>query len=228
VNPNKRALLLVGSAKKQNHSTSESLGTYLLEQLHDKGFETEKLFIHKSLKSDKSQEELLGSIRHADIVVIAFPLYVDSLPYLVIKTMELIERNRQLKKNISKKRLLCIVNCGFPEVNHNKTALAICSQFAKEVNFKWIGGLALGGGEAIKGKPLIKIKGMARNIIKSLDLTANAIYSDQLISQEAIDEMAKTITPNWLYVFIGTMIWKWQAIKNGVYMKLGARPYQDL
>jgi len=36
-----RVLLLVGSPKGPNKSTSESLGTYLLDRLQEKGLETE-------------------------------------------------------------------------------------------------------------------------------------------------------------------------------------------
>ena len=51
MNDKKRVLLLVGSAK-QPHSTSESLGTYLIEKLKGNGFETETLFIHKSINGN--------------------------------------------------------------------------------------------------------------------------------------------------------------------------------
>jgi NAD(P)H-dependent FMN reductase len=221
----KRVLLLVGSAK-QNPSTSESLGVYLLEQLRTEGFTTETLFIHKVLLSDKGRRRLLEATVQADIVVIACPLYVDSVPYVVIRAMELIAKDRQVKKDVLEQRLVCIVNCGYPEAYQTDTALAMCRQFAREAGFQWAGGLALGGGEAIGGRPLLKVKGMARNVIKSLDLTADALVTGTPVPREAIQKMSKPLIPNCLYIWFGTISWKRQAKKHGVHKKLYDRPYE--
>ncbi len=226
MNTIKRVLLLVGSAKHP-HSTSESLGTYLIEKLQERGFETETLFIHKSLKSDDRRDELLAATNHPDIIVMAFPLYIDSLPYLVIRIMELIAKNRQEKKDLMEQSLVCIVNNGFPESYQNNTAIAICRQFAREAGFNWAGGLALGGGEAINGKPLLEVKGMARHAIKSLNLTADALATGKSVPQEAVKIMAKPFIPKWMYIWLGGMRWKRDAKKHGVHKKLYNRPYHS-
>jgi hypothetical protein len=225
VAPKKRVLLLIGSAK-QNPSTSESLGTYLLDQLRTKRCETKTLFIHKSLRSEKGRGGLLRATNQADIVVITCPLYVDSLPYVVIRAMELIAEDRQAKKDLREQRLLCIVNSGFPEAHQNDTALAICRQFAREAGFQWAGGLALGAGQAIGGRPLLSVKGMARNVIKSLDLTADALVIGKPVPRESVQKMARPLIPNWLYIWFGRINWKRQAKKHGVYKKLYDRPYE--
>ena len=221
----RRVLLLVGSAKK-NTSTSESLGAYLLGQLLTEGFSTETLFIHKSLRSDQGRGRLLEATSQADIVVIACPLYIDSLPYVVTRGMELIAKDRRPKRNLPEQRLLGIVNCGFPEAHHNDTALAMCRQFAREAGFQWAGGLALGAGEAIGGRPLLKVKGMARNVIKSLDLVADALAAGTPVPHEAVKKMAKRLMPSWLYMLFGNMGWRRQAMKNGAYRKLKDCPYE--
>ncbi|MCD6115795.1 hypothetical protein J7K93_02165 [bacterium] len=224
MNIKKRALLLVGSAKL-HHSTSESLGTYLTERLQERGFETDKMLIHKSIESDILKNELLSAANNADIVILTFPLYVDCLPYLVIRTMELIYENRYKKDNSTEQNFLCIANCGFPEAFHNNTALNICREFASETGFNWIGGLSLGGGEAIGGKPLRDVKGMAHNIIKSLNLTADAIAAGNTVPQQAVTLMAKPLIPNWVYLLFGSMSWKKLAKKYGAKNKLYDKPY---
>src|SRR3972149_5113086 len=88
-----KALLLIGSAKRP-HSNSESLGTYLLERLKDREFEAETLFIHRSLKSDDGTTALLEAVEKADLIILASPLYIGSLPYLVTRTLELIADDR--------------------------------------------------------------------------------------------------------------------------------------
>ena len=221
-----RVLLLVGSAKRPR-STSESLGTYLCERLGERGFEAETLLLHRALKSDEGCEELLAATDRADVIAIAFPLYVDSLPYLVIRAMELVAQHRQGRGDLKAQRLVAIVNCGFPEAHQNDTALAICRQFAREAGFEWAGGLALGGGEAINGQSLLRVKGMARNVIKSLDLTADALAEGKPVPQEAVGAMAKPITPAWAYAWLGGIGWKRRAKKHGVQKKLYDRPYQQ-
>lgn len=225
MNQAKRILLLVGSAKL-TRSTSEMLGTYILDKLGEKGFESETLFAHKMLNSEKGKDELLSSVNKADIIILAFPLYVDCLPYSIISMLEHIAKNRRTNDNLKKQSLLCIVNCGFPEAHQNDTAIAICRQFARETGFDWVGGLTLGGGEVITGRNLSAIKKLSRNVIKSLDLAVEAITDNKPVSQEAIDLMAKPLMPKWLYLFMGGLRWKRESKEHGVREKLFAKPYQ--
>lgn len=218
-------VLLVGSAKRPR-STSESLGTYLVERLRERGLACEMILIYRSLRSDEGRRALLAAIERADILLLAFPLYVDSLPSLVIRTLELLAECRQTSAKTRKQRLLAIVNCGFPEAHHNDTALAICRRFGKEAGFEWSGGLALGGGEAIDGQLLPGVKVMARNVIKSLDLTADALAAGEPIPQEAVRLMAKPFLPSWMYTWLGERRWRQRAKKHGVRDELDTRPYQ--
>lgn len=225
---NGRVLLLVGSAK-QSRSTSESLGTCLVERLRDRGFEPRVLFLHKSLRADESREELLSEIDGADLLVLAFPLYVDALPYLVTKTLEL-AADRRAGKPPGRKRqwMACIVNSGFPEAHQNDTAVGICRLFARKAGFEWAGGLALGGGGMIDGRPLQALGGRVRNVIRSLDLAAAALAEGKPAPQEAIELMGKPGAPAWMYMLIGGIGWWLRARKQGVARKLLDRPYENV
>jgi hypothetical protein len=225
MNTRGRALLLVGSARRPR-STSESLGTYLLERLAEHGFETETLLLHRVDKSEEGRLSLLAASDRADLLIIAFPLYVDNLPALVIRAMEQITQHRRQGAGRLGQRLLAIVNCGFPEAKDNETALAICRRFAREAGFNWVGGLALGGGPAIDGQPLSKVQGMARNVIHSLDLTAAALAEGQPLPSEAVEAMATPIVPTWVYMLMGGFGWRQQARKHRVQKRLHAQPYE--
>ena len=220
----KHALLLVGSIRKPN-STSDSLGSYLFDKLKEHNFGTESILIHHSLKSNKNIAELLSATDRTDLLVIAFPLYVDSLPHKVTKALELIAQHRKSKDSEKSQRLMIIVNCGFPEAQHNNTALAICRQFAKEAGFIWTGGLSLGAGASINGRKLSEVQGMARNMIKSLDLSVNALADGKPVPQEAMDLMSKPIIPIRAYTLIGSFGWKQMAKKYKADKKLRDRPY---
>lgn len=221
-----KALLLIGSAKMP-HSNSESLGMYLLERLKERGFEVEPLFIHRSLKSDNGISSLIEAVDRADLIILASPLYIDSLPYLVTRALELIGEDRRKKERVRAQRFTCIINCGFPEAQHTDPALAICRKFTAETGFTWAGGIGLGGGESLNAKHLKELGGMVRNIVKSLDLAADAMSQGKDIPQEAVKLMTKPIIPRWLYVFFGGMGWKKRAKKHGARKKLYERPYEE-
>ncbi|MBU0984425.1 MAG: NAD(P)H-dependent oxidoreductase [candidate division Zixibacteria bacterium] len=227
MNTAKRVLLLVGSAKQQT-STSEAIGTCLLERLHPAGFETETLFTHKASRSDEAMAELIAAVARADLIVLAFPLYVDCLPYTVINALEHIRDSRRSTTNHKDQSLLCIVNCGFPEAHQNETALAICRQFARETGFTWSGGLALGAGGVIHGRPLREVGGAARNVMASLDVTADALIRSEQIPKRAVDLMARPLVWKWVYLWYGSRGWRRVAKRNGVLKALGSRPYQKL
>jgi hypothetical protein len=198
-----------------------------MEKLKDHGFKTDALFVHKSIKQDDRKIDLLKKVCQADVIVIAFPLYVDSLPYLLTRAMEIIAIDRKGRKPQKEQRMVCIVNNGFPEAVHNDTALEICRKFAGETGFTWVGGLALGGGGTISGKPLSDIRSMARNIIKSLEMTADSIHSNKPLPKKAITLMAKPIIPKWLYLGIAGIGWKRTAKKFNTHKNLYDRPFMN-
>ena len=89
MNSDKLALLLIGSPRGKK-STSHSLGSYLLDLLGAKGMETQNMNIQMSLKTEEGKKKLLFLTDRSDIIILAFPLYVDTLPAPVIEMMELI------------------------------------------------------------------------------------------------------------------------------------------
>lgn len=224
MNTPEQALLLIGSPKVAR-STSESLGMYLLDKIREQGVEAEKILIATALKTDGGIDGLLRALDRSDLIILAFPLYIDSLPYPVIKALELIARHRQKKGVVGKKRFAAICNCGFPEAEHTGTALAMCRQFARETGIEWAGGLGLGGGEAIDGRHLNERGGMVRNVKRSLEITADALSRGEGVPGEAITLMSKRLMPAWLYLLVGGFGWKRRAWKNWVIGKMNDQPY---
>ncbi len=220
-----RAVLLVGSPRTRK-STSASLGSYLFEQLEARGLETQTIQIYTSLKSQERMKAMLDAIDNTDLLVLAFPLYVDSLPAPVIAALEKIAEHRQQKD--SPIRFSAIANCGFPEANHNDTALAICSEFARQNGFAWMGGLALGAGEGIvHGTPLNELDGRAVPLKGALDLAAEALANGQPVPQSARDLLAKPVIPAWMYTLMGKYGWQQQAKGFNVHKIMKRQPYLE-
>ncbi len=221
--PIRRAVLLVGSPRTRK-STSASLGGYLFEQLRIRGIETQTIQIHTSLYSQERMNAMYEAIDNTDLVVLAFPLYVDSLPAPVIAALEKITAHRN--GNPSSIRFATIANCGFPGADHNNTALAICSEFAHQNGFAWMGGLALGAGEGlVHGIPLNEMDGRAIPLKQALDWSAEALASGQPIPQSARDQFAKSVIPNWMYTFMSGFGWRGQAKQYGMEKELKRQPY---
>ncbi len=218
------ALLLVGSPFGFR-STSSSLGSYLMDRLTEKGFTTSKVHIHKSVKSQAGMEEILHLVGISDLVVLTFPLYIDSLPAPVIKVMEMITKHREEAADARRQKFVAISNSGFPEAQQNLIALKICRCFAQRSGFEWAGGLAFGMGPAIRRKPLDGLRGMVRNVKKALDVTALALSEGKAIPEEASKQMAKSILPHRLYWWMGNRRWKYDAKRNGITDRIRAQPH---
>ncbi|MDD5034904.1 MAG: NAD(P)H-dependent oxidoreductase [Methylococcaceae bacterium] len=223
----RRVLFLIGSQKpKPSESTSASLANYLVRQLESRNCVTQTMFITSNSLKDNRVEEFLSTIDNADIIVLASPMYVDSLPYQVIAALEIIANHRNSLASRPDQVFMCVINGAIPGPHRFDTVLAICRKFCAEVGFEWIGGLALGGGEAIGGKPLDDLKFVARNVRKSLILTAEDIANGKPISQRAITLMEKPPIPVFIYRLIAELHFRKRAIQNNVYRNMGDSPYQ--
>ncbi|MDJ0593980.1 MAG: NAD(P)H-dependent oxidoreductase [Pleurocapsa sp. MO_226.B13] len=236
-----RALLIVGSPKVTSPSTSAALGGYVLNQLKQRGWDGESFVLRKNLLQGNGQTKFFQAFEQADLILLAFPLYIDSLPFLMMKFLETSAQYVSAHPQENTKRLLAIANNGFPEAHHNALALAICQRFAIDTGMIWLGGLAMGAGEALfSGLP---ITGTARSgrppvkhIIQALDLASAALAVGQIVPPEAAKLMAKTPIPfmpfklwRWLYIKMGNHHWRPLAAVNQVEAEdLLAQPYAEL
>lgn len=220
----RRALLLVGSPRTDK-STSYSLGGYLFERFSSQSIQTETIYLHTVLRSPEKMKALLDAVDGADLVTLAFPLYIDSLPAPTIEALERIAAHRQGREQTRRQLFTAIANCGFPEARHNATALAICETFARQARFEWAGSLALGGGEMVNGTPLPKLGRRAIPLKKSLELAAEALVQGLAIPKAARDLLAKAVIPGWLYRLLGGYGWKQRAKSYGAEKSLKRQPY---
>jgi len=225
----KNAVLLIGSPRLE-HSTSKALGDRLLERLATRGMATESHFIHRAFETTAKAGAMLAAVDGADIVIFAFPLYVDHLPAPVIWACGKIAAWRRAQRSTARPLLACVVQCGFPETHQNQPAVDIMHRFADSAGFEWAGGLIMGMGGAAAGRPIPeKPKGMLRNMIKGLDQAAADLAEGRAISIETIALMGRKLFPYKLYYWIANYglrreIRKY-AKKSGKALDAYARPY---
>jgi hypothetical protein len=173
---------------------------------------------------------LLAAIEEAEIIVLVAPLYDDTSPAIVIKTMEAMARNSD---KYTDKRFFPIINCGLAEPFHiTKVAIPIYHKFATTLGLQWIGSLAFGSGEGIQGKDgklLHESGGFGKKVMKHLDRLVDAFVSNKDFGDEAVEIFSLKIFYNRVMrkfmVWMNNRGWKKAAAKNGG--KVDARPYSQ-
>jgi hypothetical protein len=203
---------LIGSPKAKG-STSEALGGYFTGRFEDAT--VSRFQAHKVIRREKDTQVFLDDLDIADLFVVSFPLYVDSLPYVLTKTFELIAAQRAGRATTKPQRIVCIANCGLPEAHHNDLALEMCQVFAGQISFKWLGGIAIGGGGVIHGAPLENRGNMTQNYREAFTEAAHQVIADQTIREETLAQFRKSLIPPRLYTGFGTIGWMMQIKQNG-------------
>jgi len=219
-----KVLLLVGSPRGMA-STSNSLGDHLLSLLEEQGMATKKLLVYPALGDEIKMTELLAAVDACDLLLAAFPLYVDQLPAPLIDLLLRIVERRQGRQGETRQSLAAMVNCGFPETAHCRDAGEIVRCFASQAGFRFLGCLAMGMGGAIGNRPLAKAGGIVRHQRKALSQAAAFLAEGQEIPAEVIELMGKPLMPRWFYNWVAGRGWKSAAKKSGSSGKLLDRPF---
>jgi len=225
--PPQRALLLVGSAKPRGTSTSEVLGHEMLARLKARGIATTTRWVQHDAHSAHGLAALVADARTHDLLVIATPLYIDSLPSLVTRALEAIAADRRSLASPPPLTVALIVNCGFPEARHCSVAAAICALFARATGARWAGALQLGGGGAVGGRSLSEAGSVVRHLPAALDEACAMLANGRAIPLKSMATFRQPLMPTTLYMAAGDAGWLWTAAHEGALMKLWRRPYAE-
>jgi multimeric flavodoxin WrbA len=224
----RRALLIVGSPKTLSPSTSGVLGEELLGRLAAAGWETESLTLKPSTFREAGEAELLAAVDQADLILLAFPLYIDTVPYLVGKALEVVAEHRRAARDGARPQgLFVLANNGFPEAHQDNLALSIVRRFATRSGMTWLGGMALGAGEGMIGGHPLTAKGENGiplfRVSQALDAAGAALARGEALPADAWQGMAKVPIPYmprliWHQMFIrgAASYWQKEAAGHGV------------
>ncbi|WP_010236712.1 hypothetical protein [Clostridium arbusti] len=198
--------------------------------LDEKKIISEEIYIANSRKS--KLYEIFMRLDEMDIIVFAFPLYVDCIPSTMMEFLNDYEEfigNNLAADNIKKApKVYALSNCGFIEGEQNKHALMIMENFAKKVGFNWRFGIGIGGGEMMTAtKDNIPMKSKLKSKIYEVILEIKRdIESEDNIARRNI--MTNMNIPKFLFVFMAHRHWLSIAKKNGVRKKkLLNNPYAE-
>jgi NAD(P)H-dependent FMN reductase len=221
-----KALIINGSPRGAK-STSHALGGLLADGLAGHGVEVDHALALAAVHDPARTAAVLDAVDAADLLVLAFPLYVDSIPAPLTRLLEAIAARARARDGSSPKRrrLAVIVQCGFPEAAQCDTALAICRHFADAAGFEWAGGLAAGeGGMLGGGLDRIPPKAAAR-VRLALSSAAVALAGGQPIPDAAVEDLRRPLLRPWLYILFANLGWRMDARSKHAVRPLGHRPY---
>ncbi len=224
MNPSKNIVILIGSPKG-NGGTSASIGNFILNKLQNDGITLETYHVGKAVKKEEKWDLLVKAVDAADIVILSFPLYWDSLPSHLMEALERLHAHRKEIESKNIQKLYVVVNNGFPETWHNEVAITMCRHFAKKTGFKWQGALNIGGGAAINEKPLEETGGMTLRLRETLEMAAAAMAKGESIPKEVETRLEKQLYPSWV-IWFTNFGWRRQAKRKGAKHPLRARPYE--
>jgi NAD(P)H-dependent FMN reductase len=216
-------LLLIGSPKPRA-SASRSFGEAILTRLAARGSSTRTANVTPSFRSPDALRRLLDEVEWADLVVLSFPVYVDSLPAPVTRFLEAwAEEATPRPSRLRATRLAVLTQCGFPEVAHCAVAIDVCRAFCRETGVEWAGALAFGTGGAVEGRP-VERSPLAR-AVAAFDAAAEALAAGRPIPASAAQALERQFAPGWVYTWFGGLGWWFLARKRGAKEPLRLRPY---
>lgn len=223
MNPPSSCLLLTASPRGRK-STSHATGSSLLALLKENGLKADEALLYQEAGSEDPVADAVAKMGGADLTLLAFPLYVDSLPSQVIRMLELAESRGGT--SLEGRGLAVLVNSGFPERGQMDMAIRICRLFARDMGMEWMGALALPAGPMINGTPLAEAGGRARHQVSGLVQAAQALKAGHPVPEEAAEEYAALGVPRWLYVIMANRGWGAMSRRGGARVDLRRAPYK--
>lgn len=205
-----RYLLIDGSPKAK-----ESTSSYLLAGLAQR-LAAEHTIVHIDSRGADTAA-LAEAIAAADAAVIAFPLYVDSIPSHLLRHLEALEP--LLAAGTGGTRLYAIVNSGFYDARQNHIALSMARRWAERSGLAWGCGVGIGGGGMAQSAPLGH--GPVRAMGKALDALATRLEG----CADGDDLYAEPNFPRFLYRTMAHIGWRRTARAHGVSAKAMKRQW---
>ncbi len=223
--PPASAALLVGSAKPKGMSASECIAGALERSLTAFGIECRLYHATEFVHDGVAALAAARAVAASDLFVLATPLYVDSFPSLATHALELVAKARQIARGEA--AFLPVVNCGFPEAAHIRTALRIARHFASAAHYRFAGALPLGGGGVVTPSvSLTEERPPVSHVVRALALAAPALAQGVPLPPEALEAIVAPPIPDFVYRLAGDLGFRWQAHQLGTAQRaLRATPF---
>lgn len=189
-NNKKMKISILNGSPKSGKSTSGLLIKYLLQEIGECNAQAFKYSL---------QTTELTKIANSDVLVLVFPLYVDSIPSQLLQLLINLEKLKDLNHDMM---VYCIVNNGFFEGTQNYIAIQQLKNWCAAANLNWGQGIGVGAGEMLPFTANVPLKhGPNKNIGYAISNLAT-----NLLNKKSGED--KFVSPNW-----PRFLWKIQSTK---------------
>jgi NAD(P)H-dependent FMN reductase len=176
------------------------------------------------------QPSFRQAYEEAEIVLLAFPLYVDAMPGIVKTFIE--ESLAPQRERGSNPPIGFIVQSGFPEALHSRYVARYLEKLARRLNAPYLGTVIKGGVEGIQSQP----EKMTRKLLDAFYRLGRSFGQNGQFDEAILHELAQperfptALRPLlWLFSKLGfsNLWWDLQLKQNEAYTHRFAQPYLD-
>ncbi|QHQ62332.1 hypothetical protein Ana3638_17345 [Anaerocolumna sedimenticola] len=183
----------------------------------DEKLEMYEFEIHKP----EIEEVELKKLYQCNILIFAFPLYVDSIPSHLLNVLTILQ-NYYTTKGSRNAIVYALVNCGFYEGVQNKIALEIMQNWTYKSGLTWGQGIGIGsGGMLLSVKNIPAGRGPKKNLSIALERVLKQIQSNLTGLESNSNELSENLyinmnIPRFAYIQAAHFGWRMSAKEHGL------------
>ena len=175
------------------------------------------------LNTTKDSDYLIKMFEEAEKFLLAFPLYVDSMPAIVKTFIESLEPLCGRKENPD---IGFLVQSGLPESIHSRYVERYLKKLSARLGCNYMGTIIKGGVEGVQAKPVR----MNKKLFNSFYQIGKIFGETGKFDKEIVDRLAQPERYSKLYLWLFKLFgkfWYWDTMlkKNNAYEKRFAKPY---
>lgn len=198
-------LILINGSPKAESSNSEYFLSHVTSLLS-----AEHTYKEYYILKPYSEADFYMDLTNADVILFAFPLYMDSLPSHFLQF--LIELEKQLKITPCSAYVYVLINCGFYEGVQTSLAIEIMKNWCAKTRLIWGQAIGIGAGEMLGSLREIPLsEGPNKALYKVLIKLVDSIESKQ--SGEPL-YVSPSFFPRFLFLFSANYFWIQRARQN--------------
>ncbi|MBU3093590.1 NAD(P)H-dependent oxidoreductase [Clostridium sp. CF011] len=208
-------ICFINGSPKGKKSSSFFFINKLDEEVNEKNYN--KFYIHatSSIHSGKIEEDF-KTMDTADVIVIAFPLYIYCVPGLLMRFLEDYYMHFKTRNALIKDvRVYAVVNCAFPDPMINNETIRVLKNFCVRLNLNWRFAVSIGAGGLVGAAKKIKfINSLCSKVYDSLYEINKDIETN--LEKPIENKYAAPNSSILLYGKIGKSSWIKAAMSNGL------------
>lgn len=214
--------IINGSPRGVSSNTDILAGHFVDGFTEIPGNSVEKFYL---VKDKPGFENIIGAMRNAETVMLAFPLYVDAMPGSV---KEFIESLAPLRGELPRLKIMFMIQNGFPETCHNRYVERYCEKLSGRLGFVYLGSVLKGGCEGLSVQPPFLVEKVFR-LFKDVGRSFGeaGTLDSSLLSKLAHPEHLKPENVKQVIQMVNGFLWDEWMKKNGVTHLSFAKPYGE-